>query len=215
MTHLIIHRGIVNKRYKENLLKSFKQSFKNGYGIETDIHATKDHEFICFHDFTLNRIFKKKRSVKNMKYSKIKKISTQNKKPIPLLKDLLKTSKDKHPLFIEIKPTFTRKLLQKLLKETSKFSKCVFISFKHKNIYSLLKMKSNIKAGLSFSPPASVKTIIKKSNNKKIDCLILDKFFLKNKSIQDLKIRKYYYTIKTKSEFNKYSKNNNLIFENL
>ena len=215
MAHLIIHRGIVNKRYKENLLKSFKQSFKNGYGIETDIHATKDHKFICFHDFTLSRIFKKKGSVKNMKYSKIKKISTQNKKPIPLLKDLLKTSKNKHPLFIEIKPTFSKKMLQKLLKETSKFSKCVFISFKHKNIYSLLKMKSNIKAGLSFSPPASVKTIIKKSNNKKIDCLILDKFFLKNKSIQDLKIKKYYYTIKTKSEFNKYSKNNNLIFENL
>ena len=71
MAHLLIHRGIVNKQYKENLLKSFKQSFEKGYGIETDIHATKDHEFICFHDFTLNRIFKKKASVKNMEYSKI------------------------------------------------------------------------------------------------------------------------------------------------
>jgi len=215
MAHLLIHRGIVNKQYKENLLKSFKQSFKKGYGIETDIHATKDHEFICFHDFTLNRIFKKKESVKNMNYSQIKKISAQNKKPIPLLKDLLKTSKNKYPLFIEIKPTFSKKLLQKLLKETSKFSKCVFISFKHENIYNLLKIKSNTKGGLSVSPPANIKTIIKKSNNKKIDCLILDKFFLKNKNIQDLKIKKYYYTIKTKSEFNKYSKNNNLIFENL
>ena len=215
MAHLLIHRGIVNKQYKENLLKSFKQSFKKGYGIETDIHATKDHEFICFHDFTLNRIFKKKESVKNMNYFQIKKISTQNKKPIPLLKDLLKTSKNKYPLFIEIKPTFSKKLLQKLLKETSKFSKCVFISFKHKNIYNLLKIKSNTKVGLSFAPPTSVKTIIKKSNYKKIDCLILDKFFLKNKSIKDLKIKKYYYTIKTKLEFNKYSKNNNLIFENL
>ena len=94
MAHLIIHRGIVNKKYKENLLKSFKQSFQKGYGIETDIHATKDHEFICFHDFTFNRIFKKKVSVKDMEYSKIKKISTQNKKPIPLLKDLLKKLKD-------------------------------------------------------------------------------------------------------------------------
>ena len=61
MTHSLIHRGIVSKKYKENLLKSFKYSFNKGYGIETDIHATKDHEFICFHDFTLNRIFKKKR----------------------------------------------------------------------------------------------------------------------------------------------------------
>ncbi len=215
MTHLIIHRGIVNKHYKENLLRSFKHSFKKGYGIETDIHATKDCEFICFHDFTLNRVFKKKISVKDMKYSQIKKISSQNKKPIPLLKDLLKISKKKYPLFIEIKPLFTKKLLKKLLKESSKFSKCVFISFKHQNIYNLLKIKSNTKVGLSFSPPSSVKTIIKKSNNRKINCLILDKFFLKNKSIQDLKIKKYYYTIKTKSEFNKYSKNNNLIFENL
>ena len=57
----LIHRGIANKQYKENLLKSFNQSFKKGYGIETDIHATKDHKFICFHDFTLNRIFKKKK----------------------------------------------------------------------------------------------------------------------------------------------------------
>ena len=211
----LIHRGIVKKQYKENLLKSFNQSFKRGYGIETDIHATKDHEFICFHDFTLNRIFKKKVSVKNIKYSQIKKISVQNKRPIPLLKDLLKASKNKYYLFIEIKPTFSRKLLQKLLKETSQFSKCVFISFKHKNIYNLLKIKSNIKVGLSFSPPTNIKTITKKSNNKKIDCLILDKFFLKSKIIQNLKIKKYYYTIKKKSEFNKYSKNNNLIFENL
>ena len=215
MVQHLIHRGLINKNFQENTIKAFKHSFKRKYGIETDIHATKDHEFICFHDFTLNRIFKKKESIKNMKYSQIKKICDQNKKPIPLLKDLLKTSKNKHSLLIEIKPAFTKKLIRKLLKETSKFSKCVFISFKHINIYNLLKIKSNTKVGLSFSPPTSVKTIIKKSNNKKIDCLILDKFFLKNKSIKDLKIKKYYYTIKTKSEFIKYSKNNNLIFQNL
>ena len=214
VTHYI-HRGLAKKNFQENTIKAFKYSFRRKYGIETDIHATKDHEFICFHDFTLNRIFKKKESVKNMRYSQIKKISKQNKKPIPLLKDLLKISKNRYTLFIEIKPTFTKKLLQKLLKETSKFSKCVFISFKHKNIYDLLKIKSNIKVGLSFSPVSNIKTIIKKSNNKKINCLILDKFFLKNKNIQNLKIKKYYYTIKTKTEFKKYSKNNNLIFENL
>ena len=56
----LIHRGIINKNFKENLLESFKQSFKKCYGVETDIHATKDNEFICFHDFTLKRIFNKK-----------------------------------------------------------------------------------------------------------------------------------------------------------
>ena len=211
----LIHRGIVNKRYKENLLKSFNQSFKKGYGIETDIHVTKDDQFVCFHDFTLQRTFKKNLSIKNLDYSKIKKISTKFNKPIPLLKDLLKSSKNKYSLHIEIKPIFSKSLLKKLLKETSKFRRCVFISFKHENIYNLLKIKKNTKVGLSFSPPTSIKKIIIKSNNKNINCLILDKSYLKSKDIQDLKIEKYYYTIKTKLEFNRYNKNNNLIFENL
>ena len=211
----LIHRGIVNKKYKENLLNSFNQSFKKGYGIETDIHATKDDQFICFHDFTLQRIFKKNLSIKNLKYSKIKEISKKINKPIPLLKDLLKSSKNKYSLHIEIKPTFSKSLLKKLLKETSKFKKCVFISFKHENIYNLLKIRKNTRVGLSFSPPTSIKNIIKKSNNKNINCLILDKSYLKNKDIKNLKIEKYYYTIKTKLEFNKYNKTNNLIFENL
>ena len=85
----LIHRGIVNKRFKENLLKSFKQSFKKGYGVETDVHATKDGEFVCFHDFTLKKIFKKNLSIKNLDYSKINEISSKFNKPIPLLKDLL------------------------------------------------------------------------------------------------------------------------------
>ena len=63
----LIHRGIVNKKYKENLLNSFKQSFRRGFGIETDIHATKDHKFICYHDFTLSRVFKKKQSINRIK----------------------------------------------------------------------------------------------------------------------------------------------------
>ena len=211
----LIHRGIINKDFKENLLKSFKQSFKKGYGVETDIHATKDNEFICFHDFTLKRIFKKNLSVKNLSYNKINEISTKLGKPIPLLKDLLKSSDNKHALFIEIKPIFSKFLLKKLLKETSKFTKCVFISFKHENISKLLNIKKNAKVGFSFCPPTSVKKIIKKSNNKRINCLILDKTYIKNKEIQNLEITKYYYTIRTKSEFNRFKRNNNLIFENL
>ena len=211
----LIHRGIVDKRYKENLLNSFKQSFKKGYGIETDIHTTKDNQFICFHDFTLKRIFKKNLSVKNLNYSKISEISTKLGRSVPLLKDLLEISKNKHDIFIEIKPLFSKPLLKKLIEETSKFKKCVFISFKHENIYKLLSINKNTKVGLSFHPPTSIKKIITKSNDRKINYLILDKSYLKNTKIRKLKIKKYYYTIKKKSEFNKFKKNNNLIFEDL
>ena len=210
----LIHRGIVNKKYKENLLNSFKQSFKKGFGIETDIHATKDNKFVCYHDFTLTRIFKKKQSIKNLNYHQLKELSLKQNKPIPLLQDLLKISKNKFFLFIEIKPKFSTKLLKKLINETSKYSKCVFISFKHQNIFNLLKLNKKTKVGLSFSPPTTVKSIVKKSIIKNIDCFILDKSYIKNKKIQKLKIKKYFYTIKNNSEFKKYKKNN-LIFENL
>ena len=211
----LIHRGIVSKKYHENLLKSFEQSFKKGFGIETDIHATKDNEFICFHDFTLTRIFKRKESVKNLSYLQIKNISEKQKKPVPTLKELLKSSKNKYFLFIEIKPTFSINQIKKLLNQTKKYKKCVFISFKHKNIFNILKLNKKTKVGLSFSPPNSIQSIIQKSKNKKIDCLILDKFYLKNRKINEIKLNKYFYTVKKRSEFKKYSKENNLIFENL
>ena len=210
----IIHRGILNKNYKENCLESFRASFKKKYGIETDIHTTKDEKFICFHDFTLRRIFKINKSVKNINYKDLKKI--KNKKfEIPLLKEVLELSKNRFPIFIEIKPLLNKKILSKLIMETKGYIKCIFISFKHENIQNLLKINSKVKVGISFSNKDSVKSILKYRLNKKIKYLILDKKFLDNKKVQMMNKEKYYYTIKTRKEFFKYNKNNNLIFENL
>ena len=210
----IIHRGIVNKNYKENCLTSFQASFEKRFGIETDIHSTKDKKFVCFHDFTLKRIFKISKSIKNINYEDLKKIKNKNFQ-IPPLKEVLKISKKKFPIFIEIKPLFNKELLSNLIKETRSFKKCTFISFKHENIYNLLKLNSKLSVGLSFSNKSSIKSILKSSLNKKIKYLILDKKFLDNKKVQLMSKEKYYYTIKTRKEFLKYNENNNLIFENL
>jgi len=169
---------------------------------------------VCFHDFTLKRTFNISKSIKNLNYQKLKEISKNKKSEIPLLKDLLELSKNKFFLFIEIKPLFSRALLKKLLNETKNYSKCVFISFKHKNIQNILTIKKSSKVGLSFGNNISAKTIVKQAKNKAINCLILDKSFLENQKINNLKKEKYFYTIKSKKEFSKYQ-NNNLIFENL
>ena len=199
----LIHRGIVNKSFKENLLNSFKASFKKGYGIETDIHATKDAQFVCFHDFTLKRIHKINKSIKNINYSEVQSL-TRKQYPIPLLRDLLKLSKNKYYLFIEIKPLFSSKLLKKLLNETKRFNKCVFISFKVQNIYRILKINRKTKVGLSFTPSTSIKQIYKKSKNKDVNFLILDKYFLNKSLIKKINKEKYFYTIKNKKDFKKY-----------
>ena len=69
--------------------------------------------------------------------------------------------------------------------------------------------------GLSFSNTANIGEIIKKSESNKIKYLVLDKKFINSKKIQKIKKEKFFYTIKKKQEYRKYSKSNNLIFENL
>ena len=67
------------------------------------MHVTKDKQFVCFLDFTLKKKFKLNQKIKEVNYSILKKISKINKAEIPLLKNLLKKSKNKHPLLLEIK----------------------------------------------------------------------------------------------------------------
>ena len=210
----IIHRGIANKKLRENCLKSFKESFNKKYGIETDIHFTKDNKIICFHDFTLNRLFKINKSVKNLTYDEIKS-NTKSKISVPLLKDVLKLSKKRYLVFIEIKPILNLRNIKILLNEIKNYKNCIIISFKHTNLFKIRKINKKVKIGFSFAKNSKISDIIKTSSKKNYDCLILDKYFINNKSIQNIKKNKYFYTVKEKKEFLKYSKNNNLIFENL
>ena len=57
ITHYI-HRGLAKKNFKENTIPAFKYSFKKNYGIETDLHVTKDNRFVCFHYYNLKGKYK-------------------------------------------------------------------------------------------------------------------------------------------------------------
>ena len=210
----IIHRGLVSIGSKENSLKSFKLSFKKNYGVETDIHFTKDNQIICYHDYTLNRLFNINKSIKNLTFDNIKKI-TKSEISVPSLKELLNLSKKKNMVFVEIKPLLSKKAINILINETKEFKNCILISFKHKNLFRIRKINKKIKIGLSFSKESKVSEIIKISSNKVFDYLILDKFFIGKKSIENLKKIKFFYTIKKKSEFIKYNRKYNLIIEKL
>ena len=130
-THLI-HRGLAKKNFKENTLTSFKYCFKRKYGVETDLHCTKDNKIVCFHDFTLKRKFKLNKKIKEINYPELKKISKKKKAEIPLLKNLLKISKNKQSLLLEIKPLFKKENLLQLVKLTKNTKKYGLISFKEK-----------------------------------------------------------------------------------
>ena len=215
MQHLIIHRGLAKKNFKENTLNAFKYCFKKKYGVETDLHYTKDNKIICFHDFNLNRRFKINKKVKDLNYFDLKKISIIKNAEIPMLSDLLKASRNKFPLLLELKPIFSLKNLKKLLIETKKYNKCALISFEEKNIYNLGKLRTKLPKGLLFASTSKIKTIILKSKKSYINFVILHKVFLKNKELSKIKKPVYFYPILNKKEFKKYKNKKNLIFENL
>ncbi|HJM78141.1 MAG TPA: glycerophosphodiester phosphodiesterase [Candidatus Pelagibacter bacterium] len=214
MSHLLIHRGLAKKNFVENTISSFRYCFKKNYGIETDIHCTKDNKIVCFHDFNLKSKFKVNKSLKDIKYKDLLKISKLKKKPIPLLKDLIKLSKNKKYLMLEIKPLFSKDNLKVLLNEVKKLKNYSLTSFKEKNIINLCKAKKSLNLGLLIPSTYSFKKVLQKSKKKYVKFLVLEKKFLNEKKLYKIRKKIYFYTIKDKKLFNKF-KEKNLIFENL
>jgi len=214
MAHLLIHRGLAKKNFNENTISAFKYCFKKKYGIETDIHCTKDSKIVCFHDFNLKGKFKINKPLKNIKYQDLLKISKAKKKPIPLLNDLIKLSKNKRFLMLEIKPLFTNENHKTLLKEIKNLKNYSLTSFKEKNIINLYKMKKSLNLGLLIPSTFTFNRIIEKSKKKYVKFLVLEKKFLREKKLYKIKKKIYFYAIKDKKLFNQFN-NKNLIFENL
>ena len=214
MPHLLIHRGLAKKNFTENTISSFRYCFKKKYGIETDIHCTKDSKIVCFHDFNLKDKFKINKFLKNIKYQDLLKISKDKKKPIPLLNDLIKLSKNKRFLMLEIKPLFSKENCKTLLKEIKNLKNYSLTSFKEKNIINLYKMKKSLNLGLLIPSTFTFNRIIQKTKKKYVKFLVLEKKFLREKKLYKIKKKIYFYTIKDKKLFNQFN-NKNLIFENL
>jgi len=214
VTHYI-HRGLAKKSFKENTLSAFKYSFKKRYGIETDLQVTKDNQLICFHDFNLRRKFNLNKNVKDINYSRLKKISNKRKTPVTKLKDLLRISRNKYPLLLEIKPLLNKHSLLNLIKLMKKTKKYGIFSFREKNLINLYKLNKKLYLGLLFLSTSNLKTIKLKSKKLHIKFLGLEKSFLSNKKLTKIRKSIFYYTVKRKDLFKKYENSKNLIFENL
>ena len=214
MAHSIIHRGLARKKFKENTIPAFKYCFKKKFGIETDLHVTKDHKIICFHDFNLKRKFNINRLVKNLNFNEINKIAKKFGYYIPELKELIRIAKNKHYLMLEIKSTFSKKNLYQLIYETKNLKYFSITSFNENNIKNIYKLKKKITLGLCFVSTSPIRKIIKKSKLNYVNILVMEKKFLSKKKLNIINKPIYYYTAKS-MEIKKKYENKNLIFENL
>ena len=212
MPHNLIHRGLAKKNFKENTLQAFKYCFKKNFGIETDLHVTKDNKIICFHDFNLKKKFKLNRYIKNLTFTEINKIAKKFDYYVPELKELIKISKNKNYLMLEIKSLFLKKDLIELIKQTKKLKFFSITSFNEQNIKNLYKLKKKLNLGLVFASTTKINKILKKSKLSYVKILVMEKRFLLKKKLNIIKKPIYFYTARNKN-FKKNYKEKNLIFE--
>lgn len=132
---LIAHRGIWNKKVKDNSYEALKSGLLNNkyIGIECDIRTTLDKKFIIYH----NTLYKGN-LVRNINYKDMK--------DIILLEDLLKIKTDKI-LLLEIKEREIDK--NKLLKLLNKYKRNYYImSFNNNIIFEIRKLNNKYKYGV-------------------------------------------------------------------
>lgn len=108
--HMYAHRGLHGARTNEepllpeNSYSAIKRAADLGYGIEFDVHLTKDNVPVVFHDDTLNRICGVKGCLKDYTFEELRHfrlLGTDEK--IPSFEEILKAVGGRVPLIIEYK----------------------------------------------------------------------------------------------------------------
>ncbi len=86
---LIAHRGLSSKA-PENTMPAFELAGKEQrfYGIECDIHETKDHEFVIIHDHDLKRMTGSEVLISDLTYKEIQSYTINSGKNIKQYKEL-------------------------------------------------------------------------------------------------------------------------------
>lgn len=153
---MIAHRGLSGLEKENTHLAFIASGNKTYFGIETDVHLTKDNVFVICHDFNTERVSGVNINIKDVTFSELKKIclydfNSNTTKPyikIPTLKEYLEICKkyEKHCI-IEIKPELTNDEIGKLLEEVNsviELTNTTFISFSLENLKKIRKINPTI-----------------------------------------------------------------------
>ena len=149
---IIGHRG---GEGVENSLGAIKNSIDKRIDyVEIDIQRTKDNYYIVNHDKTFKRVAGINKSASDMTLKEIKKISLRGEEKIPEINEVLKLSKNKINLFIELKgKTADKKMVDdivKLVKKEKMEKQVVFISMRYSVIDYLKTKYKDLKTGFIY-----------------------------------------------------------------
>ena len=160
---IIAHRGLCGLE-KENTCSAFvAAAMHNYYGIETDVHVTKDGKFILCHDDDLKRVAGKNLVIEETDFAKLRKITLFDTDGINRRADLVLPTmeeyfsickKYKKIAVFELKNRIPKDKIAEIvsfIKEIGWFKKTVFISFQKENLADLRALEKTAKMQLLFS----------------------------------------------------------------
>jgi len=150
--YVMAHRG--NRvQCPENTLTAFQQAFKDGADIlETDLHLSKDGQFICIHDGTLDRTTDRTGRIEDLTATEIKQASAFNHMPgfekerVPFLpEDVALALELKSDRFLE--EDICRRLVG-ALKDAGVLERTIVLSFSMSRILTVRKTAADMPIGL-------------------------------------------------------------------
>lgn len=103
---LIAHRGLHDNQgdAPENSLKAFQRAVDAGYGIELDLHLSKDGKVVVIHDGELDRVAGTHALVRDLTAEQLQRYQLfSSEQTIPLFTDVLKIVAEKVPMVVELK----------------------------------------------------------------------------------------------------------------
>ncbi len=98
------HRGLWNAQRPENSLPAFQAAVAAGFGIELDVHLTRDDVLVVFHDDTLERMCGVSGRVEDRTLAELSQLRLGgSREGIPTLDQVLAAVDGQVPLIVEIK----------------------------------------------------------------------------------------------------------------
>ena len=100
------HRGLHDKEtgIPENSVAAFRRAAALGYGIELDVHLTKDRQLVVIHDHSAERMCGYKKMISDMTLEEIRELRLNDtQEAVPTFDEALNAVGGKVPLMVELK----------------------------------------------------------------------------------------------------------------
>lgn len=193
---MIAHRGLSGLETENTQCAFVAAGNRSYYGIETDVHITKDGKYVISHDGNLSRIFGKDIEIKDYLYEDLRKVrkiekgDTVEYMAVPTLREYFDVCRRYgKKSVLELKVEYTDEQLKEIIeiaKEEKQFENVIFISFFPDNMIRLRKILPNHPLQLLTGPINSEIMDICESNSLEIDA---DYMSLNEENIAELKRR--------------------------